>query len=66
MQSQSVAPLGAPAVEAPLHYMPDDDCVWTDTPEDVLADYEWVGEVLDEEADPEVTLYLHCWTGNHR
>jgi hypothetical protein len=48
-----------------VHHNEADRCVWVDTPEDVLVGYEWVGEVLDEEADPEVALYLHCWTGNH-
>ena len=51
--------------DAELTIQPEEDCVWTDTPEDVLAGYEWTGVVTgDFEARP-TDLYLHCWTGNH-
>jgi hypothetical protein len=58
---------GTPRLEsqAPLTIEPDDDCIWTDTPEDVLAGYEWTGIVTgDFEARPD-DLYLHCYTGSH-
>lgn len=40
----------------------EDECVWTDTPGDVLDRYEWTGVVSEDvhyiEAD--VPLFLHC------
>jgi hypothetical protein len=48
--------------DAPLTIQPVGGCVWTDTPEDVLAGYEWVGEVSDDldDIEAEVPLFLHC------
>jgi hypothetical protein len=56
MQSQS---------EAPLTIQLEEDCVWVDTPEDVLAGYEWTGVVTGDYVARDTDLYLHCWTGNH-
>jgi len=50
--------------EAPLTIRPD-ECVWTDTPEDVLAGYEWAGVVTGDYVARDTDLYLHCWTGSH-
>lgn len=41
----------------------EDRCVWTDTPEDVLAGYEWTGVVTGDYIARDTDLYLHCYTG---
>lgn len=51
--------------DAPLTIQPEDDCVWTDTPEDVLAGYEWTGVVTGDYIARDTDLYLHCWTGGY-
>lgn len=48
-----------------LTIQPEDDCVWVDTPEDVLAGYEWTGIVTGDYVARDTDLYLHCWTGSH-
>lgn len=51
--------------QAPLTIQPVDECVWVDTPEDVLAGYEWTGVVTGDYIARDTDLYLHCWTGGY-